>query len=152
MNNKVEAAQGANVFSALVGKIMSILKLDDAGKLEKFFAGEVKTIKNGIKAIEMNKQTAALQHEMALSEVDSQIEDAEEALADSYTAVTVEEINSNDAMKSFSAKYWDNIDAKELKLQSLKDDRKAKVEAYDKALEARNNNIAKQEARIAAIS
>ena len=150
--SKVEAAQGANVFSALVGKIMSILKLDDAGKLEKFFAGEVKTIKNGIKAIEMNKQTAALQHEMALSEVDSQIEDAEEALADSYTAVTVEEINSNDAMKSFSTKYWDNIEAKESKLQSLKDDRKARVEAYDKALEARNNNIAKQEARIAAIS
>ena len=152
MNNKVEAAQGANVFSALVGKIMSILKLDDAGKLSKFFESEVKSIKNGIKAIEMNKQTAALQHEMALSEVDSQIEDAEEALADSYTAVTVEEINSNDAMKSFSAKYWDNIDVKERKLQSLKDDRKARVEAYDKALEARNNNIAKQEARIAAIS
>ena len=152
MNNKVEAAQGANVFSALVGKIMSILKLDDAGKLSKFFEGEVKSIKNGIKAIEMNKQTAALQHEMALSEVDSQIEDAEEALADSYTAVTVEEINSNDAMKSFSAKYWDNIDVKERKLQSLKDDRNARVEAYDKALEARNNNIAKQEARIAAIS
>ena len=152
MNNKVEAAQGANVFSALVGKIMSILKLDDAGKLSKFFEGEVKSIKNGIKAIEMNKQTAALQHEMALSEIDSQIEDAEEALADSYTAVTVEEINSNDAMKSFSTKYWDNIEAKERKLQSLKDDRKARVEAYDKALEARNNNIAKQEARIAAIS
>jgi hypothetical protein len=152
MNNKVEAAQGANVFSALVSKIMSILKLDDAGKLSKFFEGEVKSIKNGIKAIEMNKQTAALQHEMALSEVDSQIEDAEEALADSYTAVTVEEINSNDAMKSFSAKYWGNIEHKERALQSLKDDRKARVEAYDKALEARNNNIAKQEARIAAIS
>ena len=152
MNNKGEAAQGANVFSALVGKIMSILKLDDAGKLEKFFTGEVKTIKNGIKAIEMNKQTAALQHEMALSEVDSQIEDAEEALADSYTAVTVEEINSNDAMKSFSTKYWDNIEAKESKLQSLKDDRKARIEAYDKELEKRNEKIAKQEARIAAIS
>ena len=150
--SKVEAAQGANVFSALVSRIMSILKLDDAGKLSKFFEGEVKSIKNGIKAIEMNKQTAALQHEMALSEIDSQIEDAEEALADSYTAVTVEEINSNDAMKSFSAKYWNNIEAKELKLQSLKDDRKARIETYDKALEARNNNIAKQEARIAAIS
>lgn len=149
---KVEAAQGANVFSALVGKIMSILKLDDAGKLEKFFAGEVKTIKNGIKAIEMNKQTAALQHEMALSEIDSQIEDAEEALSDAYTAVTVEEINSNDAMKSFSEKYWKNIEAKEHKLQSLKDGRKAIIEAYDKTLEARNANIAKQEARIAAIS
>ena len=152
MNNKVEAAQGANVFSALVGKIMSILKLDDAGKLSKFFEGEVKSIKNGIKAIEMNKQTAALQHEMALSEIDNQIEDAEEALKDAYTAVTIDDINNNDAMKAFSPKYWGNIEAKEFKLQSLKDNRKAKVEAYDKILEDRNNKIAKQEARIAAIS
>ena len=152
MNNKVEAAQGANVFSALVSKIMSILKLDDAGKLSKFFEGEVKSIKNGIKAIEMNKQTAALQHEMALSEIDSQIEDAEEALKDAYTAVTVEDINSNDAMKSFSSKYWGNIEAKEELLERLKTKRKDTVEAYDKELEKRNNKIAKQEARIAAIS
>ena len=151
MNNKVEA-QGANVFSALVSKIMSILKLDDAGKLSKFFEGEVKSIKNGIKAIEMNKQTAALQHEMALSEIDSQIEDAEEALKDAYTAVTVDAVNSNDAMKAFSPKYWGNIEAKEDRLQRLKDDRKARIEAYDKELEKRNEKITKQEARIAAIS
>ena len=149
---KVEAAQGANVFSALVGKIMSILKLDDAGKLSKFFEGEVKSIKNGIKAIEMNKQTAALQHEMALSEIDSQIEDAEEALKDAYTAVTVDDINNNDAMKAFSPKYWGNIEAKEDRLQRLKDDRKARIEAYDKELEKRNEKITRQEARIAAIS
>ena len=150
--NKVEAAQGANVFSALVSKIMSILKLDDAGKLSKFFEGEVKSIKNGIKAIEMNKQTAALQHEMALSGIDSQIEDAEEALKDAYTAVTVDDINNNDAMKAFSPKYWGNIEAKEDRLQRLKDDRKARIEAYDKELEKRNEKITKQEARIAAIS
>ena len=150
--SKVEAAQGANVFSALVSKIMSILKLDDAGKLSKFFEGEVKSIKNGIKAIEMNKQTAALQHEMALSGIDSQIEDAEEALKDAYTAVTVDDINNNDAMKAFSPKYWGNIEAKEDRLQRLKDDRKARIEAYDKELEKRNEKITKQEARIAAIS
>ena len=150
--SKVEAAQGANVFSALVSKIMSILKLDDAGKLSKFFEGEVKSIKNGIKAIEMNKQTAALQHEMALSGIDSQIEDAEEALRDAYTAVTVDDINNNDAMKAFSPKYWGNIEAKEDRLQRLKDDRKARIEAYDKELEKRNEKITKQEARIAAIS
>ena len=150
--SKVEAAQGANVFSALVSKIMSILKLDDAGKLSKFFEGEVKSIKNGIKAIEMNKQTAALQHEMALSEIDSKIEDAEEALKDAYTAVTVDDINNNDAMKAFSPKYWGNIEAKEDRLQRLKDDRKARIEAYDKELEKRNEKITKQEARIAAIS
>ena len=150
--SKVEAAQGANVFSALVSKIMSILKLDDAGKLSKFFEGEVKSIKNGIKAIEMNKQTAALQHEMALSEIDSQIEDAEEALRDAYTAVTVDDINNNDAMKAFSPKYWGNIEAKENNLAFLKAKREDAVKAYDEVLKSRNEKITKQEARIAAIS
>lgn len=150
--SKVESAQGASVFGALVTKIMSILKLDDAGKLDKFFAGEIKAIKNGIKAIEMNKQTAALQYEMALSEIDSKIEDAEEALKDAYTAVTMDDINSNDAMKSFSVKYWRNIEDKEASLDALKLNRKRIVEDYEKALEERNTKIAKQEARIAAIS
>jgi len=120
--------------------------------LEKFFAGEVKAIKNGINAIELNKKTAALQHEMALSEIDSKIEDAEEAVKDAYTAVTVEQINSNDAMKSFSNDYWANIDSKESKLERLKKDREAQVKSYDEQLEARNEKIAKQNARIAAIS
>ena len=141
-----------SVVGTLVSKIMSILKLDDAGKLEKFFAGEVKAIKNGINAIELNKKTAALQHEMALSEIDSKIEDAEEAVKDAYTAVTVEQINSNDAMKSFSNDYWANIDSKESKLERLKKDREAQVKSYDEQLEARNEKIAKQNARIAAIS
>ena len=152
MSNKVEAAQGANVFSALVTKIMAILKLDDAGELSKFFEGEVKKIKNGIKAIELNKQTAALQHEMALSEIDDKIEGAEEVLKDAYTAVKVEDIATNDSMKAFSDQYWYNIDLKEKALDYLKKERESIIKAYDEQLEARNKNIAKQEARIKAIS
>ena len=152
MSNKVEAAQGANVFSALVTKIMAILKLDDAGKLSKFFEGEVKKIKNGIKAIELNKQTAALQHEMTLSEIDDKIEGAEEALRDAYTAVKVEDIATNDAMKAFSDQYWYNIDLKEQSLNNLKEERETIIKIYDEKLETRNKNIARQEARIAAIS
>ena len=152
MSNKVEAAQGANVFSALVTKIMAILKLDDASKLSKFFEGEVKKIKNGIKAIELNKQTATLQHEMTLSEIDDKIEGAEEALRDAYTAVTVDDINNNDAMKAFSPKYWGNIEAKENNLAFLKTKREDAVKAYDEVLKSRNEKITKQEARIAAIS
>ena len=152
MSKEVEAAQGANVFSALVTKIMAILKLDDAGKLSKFFEGEVKKIKNGIKAIELNKQTAALQHEMTLSEIDDKIEGAEEALRDAYTAVKVEDIATNDAMKAFSDQYWYNIDLKEQSLNNLKEERETIIKIYDEKLETRNKNIARQEARIKAIS
>ena len=148
MNNQEEKT----VFSALIKEIMAILKLDAAGKLEKFFKNEVKSLKSDIKVIEMNKQTAALQYEMALSEIDDKIESAEEALKDAYRAVKIEDINNNDAMKQFSGKYWNNIDTKESNLEALKEERKAIVKNYEDHLEARNKKIAKREARIKAIS
>ena len=148
MNNQEEKT----VFSALIKEIMAILKLDDAGRLEKFFKNEVKSLKSDIKVIEMNKQTAALQYEMALSEIDDKIESAEEALKDAYRAVKIEDINNNDAMKQFSGKYWNNIDTKESNLEALKEERKAIVKNYEDHLEARNKKIAKREARIKAIS
>lgn len=148
MNNQQETT----VFSALVKEIMAILKLDDAGRLEKFFKNEVKSLKGDIKTIGMNKQTAALQYENELSEIADKIEDAEEALKDAYRAVKVEEINNNDTMKQFSIKYWNNIDKKEAALESLKKEREAIVKNYEEHLEIRNKKIAKREARIKAIS
>ena len=148
MNNQEEKT----VFSALIKEIMAILKLDDAGRLEKFFKNEVKLLKSEIKVIENNKQTAALEYEMALSEIDDKIESAEEALKDAYRAVKIEDINNNDAMKQFSNKYWYNIDVKESNLEALKEERKAIVKNYEDHLEARNKKIAKREARIKAIS
>ena len=148
MNNQEEKT----VFSALIKEIMAILKLDDAGRLEKFFKNEVKSLKSEIKVIENNKQTAALEYEMALSEIDDRIESAEEALKDAYRAVKIEDINNNDAMKQFSSKYWNNIDNKESNLESLKEERKAIIKNYEDHLEARNKKIAKREARIKAIS
>ena len=140
------------VFSALIKEIMAILKLDDAGRLEKFFKNEVKLLKSEIKIIETNKQTSALQYDIALSEIDDKIEDAEEALKDAYRNVKIEDINNNDAMKEFSSKYWANIDNKEATLESFKEERKAIVKNYEDHLEARNKKIAKREARIKAIS
>ena len=140
------------VFSALIKEIMAILKLDDAGRLEKFFKNEVKLLKSEIKIIETNKQTSALQYDIALSEIDDKIEDAEEALKDAYRNVKIEDINNNDAMKEFSSKYWANIDNKENNLEALKEERKSIVKNYEDHLEARNKKIAKREARIKAIS
>ena len=150
MSKVVEAME--TVLTALEQKIMSILKLDDAGKLHKFFKGEVKSLNNEIKTIEMNKQTAALEHEMKLSEIDSKIEDAEAAVEDAYTAVKVDDINNNDAMQQFSSRYWANIDRKESCLEDLKKDREGTIKAYEENLKLRNEKIEKRKARIAKIS
>lgn len=138
--------------TALEAKIMAILKLDDVGKLKKFFKGEVKNLNGQIAAIENNKLTAELELKLALSKADDKIEDAEAALEDAYTAVKVEEISSNESMSYFSERYWKNIDAKTESLESLKNRRKSLTEDYDKVLEARNKRIEKLKARIAKIS
>jgi len=131
---------------------MAILKLDDAGRINKFFEAEVKTMNNGIRSIKMNSQADALRHEMELSVIDSKIEDAEETVKDAYLAVSVEDIKSNDDMTRFSVKYWANIESKEAALEKLKEQRKADVEQYEKTLADRNAKIAKYEARIIKIS
>ena len=141
-----------NSLTALELKIMSILKLDDSGKIHKFFKSEVKRLNSDIDNIEMNKQSAEVKQKNDLSQIDYKIEDAEEELAESYTAVKIEDIGSNDANQSFSVRYWGNIDAKESRLKTLKESREAVVKDYEETLKNRNEKIAKIKERIAAIS
>ena len=150
--SKVTTANGVEIKNVLVAKIMSILKLDDAGRVEKFLAGEAKKFESKIKAIEMNKKTAALELELKLGELDSKIEDAEAALEDSYAAVKPENINTNEAMADFSEKYWDNIDSKTSRLARLTDEKESIQKRYDEDLKARDEKIAVIKARIAKIS
>lgn len=141
-----------NTLTALERKIMSILKLDDSGKLHKFFKGEIKRLNGDIENIEMNKKSAEVKYKNDLSQIDYKIEDAEEEIAESYTAVKIEDIGSNDANQFFSSKYWENVDAKESKLKSLKESREKVVKDYEETFKNRNEKIAKIKERIAAIS
>lgn len=140
------------VKNVLVAEIMSILKLDDAGRLEKFFTGEAKRFDSKIKAIEMNKKTSALQLELKMDGLVSKIEDAEASVADAYRAVKPENISTNDAMESFSERYWSNIEAKEAALARLIAEKEASQKVYDEELKGREEKIAAYKSRIAKIS
>ena len=139
-------------FSDLVAEVLKLLKMDDAGRVSKFFKKEVKRLKEEIKTFEMNKQTAEMEFERRLSKYDSQIEDAEEAVKEAYTKIQVEELTSNEAMENFSAKYWSNINDKEYLLKSLVDARKRAVEQYEITVKERDEKIAKRVQRIEKIS
>ena len=139
-------------FSDLVSEVLKLLKMDDAGKVSKFFKKEVKRLKEEIKTFEMNKQTAEMEFERRLSKYDSQIEDAEEAVKEAYTKIQVEELTSNEDMENFSAKYWSNINDKEYLLESLVDARKRAVEQYEITVKERDEKIAKRVQRIEKIS
>ena len=146
----VEKEEG--FFSDLVAEVLKLLKMDDAGRVSKFFKKEVKRLKEEIKTFEMNKQTAEMEFERRLSKYDSQIEDAEEAVKEAYTKIQVEELTSNEAMENFSAKYWSNINDKEYLLISLVDERKKAVEQYEITVKERDEKIAKRVQRIEKIS
>lgn len=146
----VEKEEG--FFSDLVAEVLKLLKMDDAGRVSKFFKKEVKRLKEEIKTFEMNKQTAEMEFERRLSKYDSQIEDAEEAVKEAYTKIQVEELTSNEAMENFSAKYWSNINDKEYLLISLVDARKRAVEQYEITVKERDEKIAKRVQRIEKIS
>ena len=139
-------------FSDLVSEVLKLLKMDDAGKVSKFFKKEVKRLREEIKTFEMNKQTAEMEFERRLSKYDSQIEDAEEAVKDAYTKIQVEELSSNETMENFSVKYWRNIDAKEYSLKILAEERKKAVEQYELAVRDRDEKIAKRIQRIEKLS
>ena len=139
-------------FSDLVSEVLKLLKMDDAGKVSKFFKKEVKRLREEIKTFEMNKQTAEMEFERRLSKYDSQIEDAEEAVKDAYTKIQVEELSSNETMENFSVRYWRNIDDKEYSLKILAEERKKAVEQYELAVRDRDEKIAKRIQRIEKLS
>ena len=139
-------------FSDLVSEVLKLLKMDDAGKVSKFFKKEVKRLREEIKTFEMNKQTAEMEFERRLSKYDSLIEDAEEAVKDAYTKIQVEELSSNETMENFSVKYWRNIDDKECSLKILAEERKKAVEQYELTVRDRDEKIAKRIQRIEKLS
>lgn len=144
MSNQVEKT----VMGKLTAKVMAILKLDEAGKVEKFFKNEVKRLNDEIKTIEMNKKTAELEYEMKLRQLEDKIEDAEIAIQEAYENVKLENISNNEAMSSFSKTYWANIEKKESDLEYLLEEKKTTIEDYEEALKIRNEKIEKRKAKI----
>ena len=63
---------------AIVKRIMKLLKLDDAGKINKFFAKEVKNAETGIRDIKNYISALKNQYEANVAKINDKIEDAKE--------------------------------------------------------------------------
>ena len=149
MKNSVETAV---VEFPLVKKIMAILKLDEAGKISKFFSGIVKDNKREIAKIEANIKANELEYETEMDQLDENLEDAKDAVEAAYQAVTLEDVKTNEAMESFKSSYLANIRNKEAIVTRLEAQIKAKKENYDETLKANKEQIAKREALIAKLT
>lgn len=132
----------------VLDRIKKLLKLDDAGRVEKFFTREVKKMTNNIDTVEMNKQSKAFKLKTDLYQIDSDLEDARQAVEDAFDAIKPENVLNNDVMDSFAHEYWANIDHAEQRVKSLEEQRKKVVEAAAEEARVSDEKIAKYKYRI----
>ena len=133
----------------LVEKIMSILKLDEAGKISKFFESLVKDSKRAIAQLESNKKAAAIEYEQEKDELTEQLEDAREAVEAAYENVTLENVKNNEAINRYKEIYLEGISSAEDKVKYFEEELSDLEEEYNSNIEAIEEQIAKYKALIA---
>jgi hypothetical protein len=136
---------------AIVKSIMKLLKLDDAGKISKFFNQEVKSAKEAIEGIELNIQAKELYRKQALSKSEKEIEDATAELEDAYQNVLPENVDTNAKMTAYSAQYWAGVKKAEEKLARLNKEAEEAAKRHEEYIKGEKEQIAKYQARIARI-
>lgn len=132
----------------IVNKIRAFLKLDEAGRIEKFFTKEVQKAKNSIRDIKNNISALNNIFESSVQKLEDKIEDAKEAVEAAYQAITLENVSSNEIMESFSEKYWKNISSKEATLESLGKELEQLRKKHEDEIKEQNEEIAKWQTRI----
>lgn len=133
---------------AIVKKVMEVLKLDEAGKINTFFQKEVKTFNRYIDGLKANKEVLTLEFQQKENKLNDDIEDAKEALENAYTSITMEDVRNNEAMSNFSNYYWENISSKEKILKRLEKQLEELKESHKKDMEDKDDQIAKYKTRI----
>jgi hypothetical protein len=133
---------------AIVKRIMNILKLDEAGKISKFFESIVKDAKRAIAQLESNKKSLALQYEIDVDQHNEKIEDAVGVVESAYDNVTLENVKTNADIEKFKYSYLDNVAAAEYSLVTAQKKLEKYKENYTKQIEQIDEQIAKYQARI----
>jgi len=138
--------------TGLLGKIMKMLKLDEAGKVGAFLEKEVKVCNNAIKALGQNKSTLEFNFNNSKDELNDKIEDAKEAVEAAYTNIKLADIENNEAQASFREKFWSNITKKENNLAALEEELKDLTKTFDENIKLNKEQVDKYKARIAKLS
>lgn len=135
---------------AIVDRIAALLKLDDKGRLTKFFNREIKKLERGISVIEANKKSAKMTYDLDLIKLTEEIEDNQQAVEDAYESVDIEKIKNNADSDEFATDYWNNIkyaenalDASEKCSKELTEKYNDKIDSLDEDIRIRKERIAK---------
>lgn len=141
-----------NVVLAITKRVAKILKMDDEGRIDKFYKREIKIAEKAIKDLKFNKDTLGREYQNTSEKDKESLEDAEIALKEAYEAVDPEKIKSYADCDSFAKTFWSNISRKKDILELLKVGMKSSKESYEKALKEIDEQIAKYQERIDSLS
>lgn len=141
----------ASSFS-IVREIVTLLKIGDAGKLESFIRRTVRQLENEKKTLAKNLEILKFNFENEDEKRQDKLEDAKSALEESYLAIDVDLIKTNEAQDSFMNIYLSNIDSAALKVKALEEKAEAAKSAYEKESKAISDQIESLSTRINRIS
>lgn len=136
----------------IVAKIMKVLKLDEEGKVGKFFAKEVKKCETAIRDLKNNLISIGNVFSSKEDKLKDQLEDAKDGVEAAYQAVTIDNVANNETMECFSANYWEKVKAAEDKVASIEKRIEAAVKYNEEAVKEVNEQIARYQTRIARIN
>lgn len=136
----------------IVAKIMKVLKLDEEGKVGKFFAKEVKKCETAIRDLKNNLISIGNVFSSKEDKLKDQLEDAKDGVEAAYQAVTIDNVANNETMERFSANYWEKVKAAEDKVASIEKRIEAAVKYNEEAVKEVNEQIARYQTRIARIN
>ena len=151
MSQAQTPAPSTSKFS-IVRAISALLKLGDDGKLDSFLARVVKTLKKEVAILKKNLDTMKFNHEQNLEELNDKLQDAQEALADSYLQIDVARIGTNEAQTSYVDVYLENIDNKAAAVKLVEDKIAKAKEKYAEDAKAVQEQVDSLEKRIKTIS
>lgn len=103
----------------IVERIAKLLKLDEKGKLEKFFTRLTKQLKRDAESLKHNLAAINFEFSAKMQQLKDSLEDAIVAASDSLDNVPVEVLNSNQSMDEYFGTYLDNIKRAEQKVTSI---------------------------------
>ena len=124
----------------------------DGEKLTVFFDKTIKNMQQKVKRIKANQSSETIKHEELIEDLNEQIEDAEQALENSYIEIPEDALKSNASMNDFQDEYFANIEHKQELVDRLKKLKEDAIESFNKKMKSSDESIAKFEALIAKLS
>lgn len=139
------------IMLGITKKVMAILKLGDSGKIDNFFLKQVKNCEKSIRDLKRNKVTLENSYKDEVEEIQEQLEDAKEALQESYKNITSEDVKTNALASKFEEVYWNRVSEARNEVKRIEYNLEEAKTYFDEEIKEMNEQISLYEERITSL-